>query len=43
MARGTISMNNYDNYKIRYNRGDGHFEDFVDIFPERTGRTSEGL
>ncbi|MFC1786620.1 hypothetical protein ACFLY8_01115 [Halobacteriota archaeon] len=34
MARWTISMNDYDNYKIRYNRGDGHFEDFVEIYPE---------
>lgn len=32
--RWKVELNKEENYRIRYNRGDGHFEDFVDIFPK---------
>lgn len=28
-----VEINSKGNYRIRYNRGNGHFEDFVDVFP----------
>ncbi|MDY6964782.1 MAG: hypothetical protein SVM80_02260 [Halobacteriota archaeon] len=38
-----VELNDKDNYRIRYNRGDGHFEDFVDVFPDHMLKLLESL